>query len=413
LELAGVGVLGLLGLRFVVPRLMRSRAPGRLSVTAAAFAERCFEGIDRSRVWDMHVHLIGIGAGGTGCRIDPEMLSHLHPVKRLQFEVYKAGAGITDPETADADFVARLLDLHRAMNSQGKLLLLAMDHFITEDGKERPDLSPLFTPNAYALQLAAERPELEACASIHPYRVDCIDRLDAAAASGARAIKWIPNAMGIDPASPLCDRFYRRLAELRLPLLTHGGKEYAVDASGHQEFGNPQRLRRALDAGVRVIVAHCAAMGSFRDLDAPGERQVASFDLFMRMFTDQQYAPNLLGDISTLAHVHHGPRPLTRLLKAEELHGRLLYGSDYPLPALRFLVIPGKLQLTGLMDGTDRRLCDQLFDVNPLLFDFAVNRSLRLVEGGRTYRFSPTVFETARAFPDVSRRTNPAAPASA
>jgi mannonate dehydratase len=413
LALAGAGVLGLLGLRFVVPRLMRSRAPGKLSAAAAAFAERCFDGIDRSLQWDMHAHLIGMGAGGTGCRIDPEMLSHLHPVKRLQFEVYQAGAGITDPETADADFVARLLTLHRAMNAQGRLLLLAMDHYVAEDGTERPDLSPLFTPNAYALRLAAEHPEFEACASIHPYRADCVDRLDAVAASGARAIKWIPNSMGIDPASPLCDRFYRRMAELRLPLLTHGGKEYAVDARRHQKFGNPQRLRRALDAGVRVIVAHCAAMGSFRDLDAPGERQVASFELFMRLFTDERYAANLFGDISTLAHVHHGPKPLARLLKAPELHDRLLYGTDYPLPALRFLVIPGKLQLTGLMDAEDRRLCDRLFDVNPLLFDFAVNRSLRLVEDGRTYRFSPSVFETARAFTEVSRPTNPAAPASA
>jgi len=413
LGLAGAGVLGLLGLRFVVPPLMRSRASRKLSAAAAAFAERCFEGIDRSRQWDMHAHLIGIGAGGTGCRIDPSMLSHLHPVKRLQFDVYKAGAGIDDPETADADFVVRLLTLHRGMNPQGKLLLLAMDHYVTADGKERTDLSPLFVPNEYALQLAAEHPEFEACASIHPYRADCVDRLDAVAASGARAIKWIPNSMGIDPASPLCDRFYRRLAELGLPLLTHGGKEYAVDARRHQEFGNPQRLRRALDAGVRVIVAHCAAMGWFHDLDTRGKRKVASFDLFMRMFTDKQYAPNLFGDISTLAHVHHGPRPLARLLKARELHTRLLYGTDYPLPALRFLVIPGKLQLTGLMDAEDRRLCDKLFDVNPLLFDFAVNRSLRLVEGGRTYRFSPAVFETARVFPGVSRPTIPAAPASA
>ena len=65
------------------------------------------------------------------------------------------------------------------------------------------------------------------------------------------------------------------------------------------------------------------------------------------------------------------------------------------------------------MDAEDRRLCDQLFDVNPLLFDFAVNRCLRLIEGGRTYRFLPAVFETARAFADVSRPTVPAAPASA
>jgi len=405
LGLAGAGVLGLVGLRFLVPAVMRSRAPGVPSEAAAAFAQRCFAGLDRSRVWDIHVHLIGLGAGGTGCRIDPRMLSHLHPVKRFQFEVYKAGAGITDPETADADFVARLLELQRAANPRGRLMLLALDDFVTEDGTERPDLSPLFTPNEYALRLAAEHPEFEACASIHPYRVDCVDRLDRVAASGARAIKWIPNALGIDPASPRCDPFYRRLAELGLPLLTHTGKEYAVDSAEHQDLGNPLRLRRALDAGVRVIAAHCASMGAYDD--------DASFDLFMGLLTDPRYQANLFADISTLAHVHHAARPLRELLKAPELHPRLLYGSDYPLPALRFFITPSKLKLSGLIDAADRRLCSELFDVNPLLFDFAVNRSLRTIENGRTYRFSPIVFETARILTPVTRPALPTSPADA
>ena len=262
LALAGAGALGLVGLRLLLPRLMRHGSSRRPTPEAAAFAKKCFAGIDRSRVWDAHVHLIGLGAGGTGCSIDPEMLSHLHPIKRFQFDMYKAGAGITDPATADADYVERLLSLHRAANPSGKLVLLAFDHYVDEHGVERPELSVLHTPNEYVLRLAGEHPELVACASIHPYRADCVDRLDTVAAAGARCIKWLPNAMGIDPDSALCDAFYRRLAELRLPLITHGGKEYAMDAGAHQDLGNPLRLRRALDAGVRVVVAHCAAMGS-------------------------------------------------------------------------------------------------------------------------------------------------------
>ena len=146
--------------------------------------------------------------------------------------------------------------------------------------------------------------------------------------------------MGIDPASERCDAFYRRMAELRLPLISHAGKEYAMDASAHQEYGNVLRLRRALDAGVRVVVAHCASMGSYEDLDAPDRAQTASFDLFMRMLRNPAYRDNLYGDISTLAHVHHGVGPLRELLRAPELHPRLVYGSDYPLPALRFFVMP-------------------------------------------------------------------------
>ncbi len=413
LGLAGAGVLGLAGLRFGLPWLLGSRAPRRASAAAAALVERCFEGLDRSRMWDAHVHLIGLGAGGTGCRVNPEMLSHLHPIKRFQFDVYKAGAGITDTETADADYVARLVELRRAMNPEGKLLLLAFDHYVGEDGLERPDLSPIHTPNEYVLRVAAEHPEFVAGASIHPYRADCVERLDAAAAGGALAVKWLPNAMGIDPGSPRCNAFYRRMAELGLPLIAHAGREYAVDSSLHQELGNPLLLRRALDSGVRVVVAHCGSMGSYRDLDAGGERQAASFDLFWRMFTDPRHATLLYADISTMTQVHHDPAQSSRLLRAPELHGRLLYGSDYPLPALRFMVAPARLQWADLLDGEDRRTCDELFDVNPLLFDFVVQRALRAVENGRTWRFAPSVFETADFFQGLSRPPSPAASASA
>jgi len=64
--------------------------------------------------------------------------------------------------------------------------------------------------------------------------------------------------MGIDPASSRCDRFYEALVRTDTPLLTHAGEEAAVDSPAAQELGNPLRLRRALEHGVRVIVAHCA-----------------------------------------------------------------------------------------------------------------------------------------------------------
>ena len=61
---------------------------------------------------------------------------------------------------------------------------------------------------------------------------------------GARAVKWIPSAMGIDPASPACDRFFEALTRLDVPLLIHGGYEHPLIGSGTlQEFNNPLTLR--------------------------------------------------------------------------------------------------------------------------------------------------------------------------
>jgi mannonate dehydratase len=81
--------------------------------------------------------------------------------------------------------------------------------------------------------------------------------------------------MGIDPADPRCDAFYDRMRELGVALLSHTGREEAVDAVEAQRLGNPLRLRRALAHGVKVIAAHCASFGDDEDLDDPARPIVA------------------------------------------------------------------------------------------------------------------------------------------
>ena len=397
LGLLGGGAAALAGARLATPWFLRARpvrSLDELSAAARALVDRAFEGVDRKLLWDSHVHLVGLGAGGTGSTVNPAMQSHLHPFKRLQYDVYMAAAGVRDSERADQEYVERLLALHRAANPEGKLLLFAFDRHVNEDGSEDAAHSTFHTPDRYAHAVAAAHPEAEFCASIHPYRKDALARLDDAAERGARAIKWLPNAMGMDPASPLCDAFYRRLAELGLPLITHAGKEAAVDAHEDQELGNPLRLRRPLDAGVTVVVAHCASTGRSRDLDAEAEEaEMESFDLFMRLFTDERYTENLYGEISTLTQVNRCGRPLAEMLAAVELHPRLVNGSDYPLPAIDPLYSPRLLERKGYLDEGERGALDEIFRANPLLFDFVLKRSVRVERDGGRRRFAPVVFE--------------------
>lgn len=394
------GLAGVAGLRFGLPRWVRPGKPRELSAAARAFVERCLEGLDTHRVIDGHVHLVGLGAGGTGCWVNPDLTDPWHLIKNFKFELYRSAIGMRVDASADADYVAQLLAWHRGAVPGSRLLILAFDQYVDEQGREHPERSGFYTPNDYALRLAEEHAELLACASVHPYRADALDRLDEAVARGARAIKWLPNSMNIDPSSALCDAFYRRLSDLGLPLISHAGSELAVDAEGDERLGNPLLLRRALDQGVRVVVAHCASFGSAEDLDRPdGERrQEQAFDLFMRLFADPRYEANLFADISALPMLNRSPRVLRQLLSAGELHPRLVHGSDYPLPALRLLYSTRKLELTGFLDAEDRALCNEIGEANPLLFDFVLKRSLRLHEDGRTYRFSPRVFETAWLF---------------
>ena len=120
--------------------------------------------------------------------------------------------------------------------------------------------------------------------------------------------------------------------------------------------------------------------------------------MLMRMFQQRQYEQTLFADISAVTQVNREPRILHELIKAKDLHPRLVHGSDYPLPALRVLFSTLKLRLNGLLDDRSRELCNELAGANPLLFDFALKRSLRVEEGGSVHRFSPIVFETSRLF---------------
>ncbi len=354
-----------------------------------------WEGIDATQVWDMHVHLAGTGDSGRGIEIPAA--SPLRPVEYAQRLFYlNAGCAHDAPGKVDDSYIARLRNLCTAAPAGFKLLLFAFDRAHDEQGRALPQQSSLYVPDSYARDVAQANPErFEWACSIHPLREDAIGALHAAVRGGARAVKWLPPAMGIDPASPRCDAFYAALAELDLPLITHVGEEKAVHGPGRPEWASPLRLRRALEHGVRVIVAHCGSMGSDIDTDrgTDGPR-LPTFDLFARMMDEKQYANRLFGDISAITLTNRDPGIIRTLVEHSEWHDRLLFGSDYPLPGIVPLIPLSKLVRERLLDERDVPLLEELRHHNPILFDFALKR--QLVSRGR--RFSAAVFETRRHF---------------
>jgi len=156
----GVGGLGLAGARLATPWFLRARPlrpVGDLSPPAQEMVRRAFADVDRAKLWDVHVHLVGMAGGGNGCWVNPVMRSHLHPVSRVQFDVYLAASGVTDAKAADRQFLERLLGLHRAANPTGKLMLLAFDYRVNADGGEVPEESAFHTPNEYPPSIPTAR----------------------------------------------------------------------------------------------------------------------------------------------------------------------------------------------------------------------------------------------------------------
>lgn len=354
------------------PEDLSPLSPGARALVEAAVADFRID-----RAVDHHVHVVGTGEDASGARVSPKFTSWLHPRQHVQFLAYQRAFGIDDVARAESQSAARWLRLARAagVSRHG---LLAFDAHYAPDGRVDEEETEFYVPNEYVERLARANADVAfAVASVHPYRPDAVAELERCAAAGTKIVKWLPNAMGMDPADPRCDPFYAAMARLGMALLTHAGEEQAVESEGSQEFGNPLRLRRALDAGVRVYVAHCASLGRGIDLDDPAGRSVETFDLFLRLMDDPRYVGRVFGEISALTQVGRCGRPLATMLARTDLHERLVNGSDYPLPAIDAMFQTGSLRDAGYLTADEARWLDEIWAVNPLLFDLVLKRTVK------------------------------------
>jgi predicted TIM-barrel fold metal-dependent hydrolase len=374
------------------------RAGLPLAIARHDLVRAAWEGLDPEKVWDAHAHLLGTGDSPSGIFINPQLESPLNPAnyaRRLFF--LNAGCAYDLPGgSVDRAYVRRMLNLVSGMRRGVKILLFAFDRAYGEDGKRQDAHTSFYVPDGYAREVAREFPRyFEWVASIHPYRADCVAALEDAKRDGARAVKWLPGAMGMDPASPRCDGFYEAAARLQLPIISHAGLERAVLGTDTQDLGNPLRLRRALDAGVRVVVAHCASMGQDRDLDkGPNGPLVDSFLLFERLMQEKKYEKNLFGDISAMTQVTRAGPALAKIVEREDWHPRLLNGSDYPLPGVMPIFSVDYLVSLKLVEESAAPVLKEIRAHNPLLFDFVLKRHLR--SNGRA--LAKGVFETRPFF---------------
>jgi len=269
-----------------------------------------------SRVIDIHCHTAGIGAGGSGCFVSPALRrswryrSYLKAFRVTEQELLREGDGL---------ILRRLSGQLGQSRRVAAAVILAMDGVVDDDGELNAAETEIYIPNRFVAGETQRHPNLLFGASVNPYRRDAVRRLEQAAADGAVLLKWLPSIQRIDPSDEQLIPFYLRMKELGLPLLSHTGSEYSFTRA-RNELADPELLRLPLRLGVTVIAAHAASNGR-----SGGEWNHARF---IRLCGE--YA-NLYADISALTQLNRLGH-LSRLLNHQELHGRLLYGTDMPLP---------------------------------------------------------------------------------
>lgn len=220
-----------------------------------------------------------------------------------------------------------------------RVVLLAFDEYHDDSGaaigwaERRQRIgSDLYASNSYVAAMCRARPDRYLFgASVHPYRRGATEMVAEVVAGGAALLKWLPIHQNIRAEDPRTVEFLRAAGRLGIPMLIHYGGEMAL-ARQHMEFEHvgPMLtvLRRLRAEGVMppVIVAHVATP-SFRWQSASD--CLAFIEAMLGEFAD---AP-LYADISGLAAFGR-THWLSKLAARRELHRKLLWGSDFPIPVM-------------------------------------------------------------------------------
>ena len=272
--------------------------------------------LEELNIIDWHVHVAGLGHGASGNFINKEMKEN------FRFGFFLKWMNVTEEELeqqGDHIVVERLNKKIEQSKYVDQAVILALDGVIDASSKQLDkEKTQFYVDNDFVATQAAKYPKLLFGASINPTREDAISLLENVHAQGAVLIKWIPSIMHFDPADKKLEPFYRKMAELNIPLLTHTGMEKSF-ADADDRLADPRRLTLALNSGVTVIAAHIATTGKSEGQD--------NFERIMPMFDE---FPNLYADISSLTQINKLGY-LAKALKRPGLKERMIYGTDWPL----------------------------------------------------------------------------------
>jgi len=322
------------------------------------------------KVIDTHVHVLGTGDTVKGFTASLEFVSSrtfssmLMSLKTPAFAV------------SDEKLMEDLLGVVNSSESIDYAVFLAMDG-VYKNGKFVAPETHLMVPNDYIIDLSRTNKKVLFGASVHPYR-EAADMLAVAKRcvdEGAALFVWSPSEQQINPEDDRCIPFYVCLAREGIPLLFHTGNVFATHMTDFKvnNYSDPRKLKNALDIGVKVIVAHCAASPDGKGIPSGGPE-----DLLDMLKTAEEKKWDLYADISARcapSQIGYLERIRREIEEGRISPKRFLYGSDFPMPAVDINVVKEPLSTSELAEHISGQgnLLDHHYRI---LKDFGIHESI-------------------------------------
>ncbi len=167
---------------------------------------------------DIHVHLFGVGDGGTGCRITKSI------TEGFQFRYLLSLLRLQVPNKSIDERYEEVLVEQVQGSGLSKVALLGQDAVYDGNGRPDWDRTSFYVPNDHVFAVVARHCEsMIACPSINPARADALNELARCHAMGARLLKIHPPTQGVNIADRKYAQFFRCCCELNMVVLVHTG----------------------------------------------------------------------------------------------------------------------------------------------------------------------------------------------
>ncbi len=271
---------------------------------------------------DFHVHLLS-----------PEMRLDRLPL-RLPARLFARWQGL-DPAGFLADpysaYTRGLLRRVRESVWLEKIVLFGVDARLDRQGRVVHRDARVCASNEDLLALYRENPDvIIPFFSINPLRPDALERIDRYVELGFRGAKFLQNYWGVDTREERFLPYFEKLHARGLPLIVHLGSEGCVDSVRACE--GIAMLEQPLAVGVSVVAAHMALsyrpLTIWRALSRKEKNFSPDYFRLLELLADHA---TLYADLSSLlTPVRAGV--LAHLAGQEQVHHKLLFATDYPVP---------------------------------------------------------------------------------
>ena len=164
--------------------------------------------------------------------------------------------------------------------------------------------------------------------SVNPNRKDALNLIEKYHKMGFKGGKLLHSYWETDLNDKRYEPYFRLLSELGLPLVIHVGDENSL--ASNKALESIEQLKSPLNLGCRIVCAHMGASsdGVLSMFSRDPEKLGANYFTLLRWLREFD---GLYADVSALLCINKA-RILPHLKTQTQIHDKILFGTDFPVP---------------------------------------------------------------------------------